>query len=185
MPKIIAFIDSEVGVEDKKIHDIGAIRSDGATFHSPSPRALREFLSGVNYICGHNIIHHDLRYLNAATEQELSIPAIDTLYLSPLLFPKRPYHALIKDDKLFTEELNNPLNDGKKAEKLFYDEVNAFQDLPHFLKQIFFFLLYPHPEFKSFFDFLEYRIWSLRSDLKTLIESNFGGKRVPMQTLRH
>ena len=176
MPKIIAFIDSEVGVEDKKIHDIGAIRSDGATFHSPSPRALREFLSGVNYICGHNIIHHDLRYLNAATEQELSIPAIDTLYLSPLLFPKRPYHALIKDDKLFTEELNNPLNDSKKAEKLFYDEVNAFQDLPHFLKQIFYFLLYPHPEFKSFFDFLEYRIWSLRSDLKTLIESNFGGK---------
>lgn len=40
---------------------------------------------------------------------------IDTLYLSPLLFPHRPYHKLLKDDKLQTEEINNPLNDAKKA----------------------------------------------------------------------
>jgi ATP-dependent DNA helicase RecQ len=41
----------------------------------------------------------------------MAIPAIDTLPLSPLLFPKKPYHRLIKDDKLFSDQLNNPIND--------------------------------------------------------------------------
>jgi len=45
------------------------------------------------------------------------------LFLSPLLFPEKPYHRLLKDDKLQPEELNNPVNDSKKAEELFYDEV--------------------------------------------------------------
>ena len=54
---------------------------------------------------------------------------IDTLYLSPLLFPRRPYHALLKDDKLQSDELNNPVNDSEKARRLFLDEVNAFADL--------------------------------------------------------
>lgn len=64
--------------------------------------------------------------------------AIDTLYLSPLLFPKRPYHSLVKDDKLQIEELNNPVNDSLKAKELFEDEVNAFFSLPLHLRQIYF-----------------------------------------------
>ena len=28
-----AFVDVEVGMKDNKIHDIGALRHDGATFH--------------------------------------------------------------------------------------------------------------------------------------------------------
>ena len=62
-------------------------------------------------------------------DQEKPPIPIDTLYLSPLLFPHRPYHALLKDDKLQTDELNNPLNDSIKAMQLFYDEVNAFHAL--------------------------------------------------------
>ena len=42
---MIAFIDTEIGVEDKKIHDIGAIRSDGATFHASSLRDFTAFIS--------------------------------------------------------------------------------------------------------------------------------------------
>ena len=97
------------------------------------------FIGDSDYICGHNVIHHDLVYLNSALSGTVSAVAIDTLYLSPLLFPRHPYHALLKDDKLLTEELNNPVNDSKKASKLFYDEVNAFNTLPPFLKQIYFF----------------------------------------------
>jgi len=84
------------------------------------------FVSDAEYICGHNIIHHDITFLEEASLQKLSSKAIDTLYLSPLLFPKRPYHRLLKDDKLQVEELNNPVNDSQKAKGLFFDEVNAF-----------------------------------------------------------
>ena len=52
--------------------------------------------------------------------------AIDTLSLSPLLFPSKPYHALVKDDKLQVDELNNPLNDAIKARDLFFDELKLF-----------------------------------------------------------
>jgi len=36
-------------------------------------------------------------------------------------------HKLLKDDKLQTEDTNNPLNDSIKAKDLFFDEIAAFQ----------------------------------------------------------
>ena len=47
--------------------------------------------------------------------------------MSPLLFPKRPYHNLVKDDKLVTEQLNNPVNDCQKARDLLMDEIAAWE----------------------------------------------------------
>jgi len=66
---------------------------------------------------------------------------IDTLYLSPLMFPRKPYHALLKDDKLQTDEINNPLNDAIKARDLFFDEVTAFNETDDLLKHIYYGLL--------------------------------------------
>lgn len=40
----IAFVDTEVGLKDHKIHDIGALSYDGATFHQASQPALNKFL---------------------------------------------------------------------------------------------------------------------------------------------
>lgn len=137
MAKKVIFVDTEVGINDKKIHDLGAVTSNDNCFHSNSLHNFCAFISGADFICGHNIIHHDLEYIEAALGEKINIKVIDTLYLSPLLFPKRPYHALLKDDKLQTDELNNPLNDSKKAKQLFYDEVNAFVALPLKMKQIF------------------------------------------------
>jgi len=58
MAKSIVFIDSEVGVDDKKIHDLGAVRSsDGATFHSASVGDFCAFISGAEFLCGHNILY--------------------------------------------------------------------------------------------------------------------------------
>lgn len=87
---------------------------------------------------------------------------LDTLYFSPLLFPTRPYHALLKDDKLQSEELNNPLNDSMKARDLFFDEVSAFKNLDNALNQIFYALLKDKKEFSSFFKFVGFNengIW--------------------------
>lgn len=174
MAKSIVFIDTEVGIEDKKIHDIGAVRSDRTVFHSASIRDFCAFISKAEFVCGHNIIHHDIEYLKNATDKKFDLKIIDTLYLSPLFFPKRPYHSLIKDDKLQVEELNNPVNDCRKAEKLFFDEVNAFFALPSKLKIVFCCLLYNHQEFKGFFDYMNFRPYN--SKIVDLMKDHFKGK---------
>lgn len=97
-----AIVDVEVGLKNHKIHDIGALRHDGATYHKASKKELFEFLSGTDYICGHNIIHHDAKYL--FTDKTCQWILVDTLYISPLLFPERPYHKLVKDDKLISDQ---------------------------------------------------------------------------------
>ena len=97
-------------------------------------------------------------FLKPHISDDIKYKYIDTLFLSPLLFPKRPYHALLKYDKLQTDELNNPLNDAKKAEKLFYDEVNAFYALSSQRKQIYCCLLYQFEEFRGFFDYVDFGI---------------------------
>nr|WP_304635558.1 helicase-related protein [uncultured Oscillibacter sp.] len=153
----IVFIDSELSVSEKKVMDLGAVKEDGAQFHSPSIRDFSAFIAGSAFLCGHNIVRHDLFYLRPLLDAPLSARAIDTLYLSPLLFPERPYHALLKDDKLQTDELNNPLNDAEKARKLFYDEVNAFSELSVRRKEIYYGLLNPYEEFQGFFAFMKYK----------------------------
>ena len=154
MAKSIVYIDSEIGVEDKRIKDLGAIKDDRSSFHAPSLRDFYAFISDADFVCGHNIIHHDLTYLTPHFEKPLRGEPIDTLYLSPLLFPCRPYHKLVKDDKLQVDQLNNPLNDAEKAMQLFYDEVDAFQALSPRKQRIYCCLLYDRAEFRGFFDYV-------------------------------
>ena len=153
----IAFIDTEIDPKNGKINDIGCIKGDGSIFHRNSILELVPFVNGTNYVCGHNILHHDLKFIGKPLFEAGITAAIDTLFLSPLLFPTRPYHALLKDDKLQTEELNNPLNDAIKAKDLFYDEVAAFNQIDSDLQQIFYGLLHDKREFKSFFKFISFQ----------------------------
>lgn len=148
-----AFVDVETGVKDRKVHDIGALRWDGACFHSANKRELMDFLRDVEYVCGHNIIHHDAQYLfgdGASCPYRL----VDTLYLSPLLFPERPYHHLLKDDKLLSEQVNNPVNDCEKARDLLLDEVTQWDRLPSVRQRIFATLLHQQEEFRGFLSFV-------------------------------
>lgn len=170
----IAFLDTEVDPKNHKVLDIGAIKSNGSTFHAASMADFVAFLEGTSFVCGHNIIHHDLQYLQhaVATARIDSANAIDTLYLSPLLFPARPYHKLLKDDKLQTEEANNPLNDAIKARDLFFDEVAVFNQTNENLKQIFYLLLRDKDEFQAFFRFLGYQ--ANGNTVENLIRAEFG-----------
>src|SRR5687767_8284050 len=120
----IAFIDSEIEYKTNRILDLGGVKDNGSTFHSNSVMAFISFLQDVQWICGHNILKHDLKYIGPII-RDAGIGnhnIIDTLCLSPLLFPRSPYHALLKDEKLNYDEINNPLNDSIKAKDLFYDE---------------------------------------------------------------
>ena len=143
-----AFVDVEVGLRDNKVHDIGALRYDGATFHKGSKSDLVSFLGGIDFVCGHNIVHHDAKYLFAGLT--VSWFYVDTLYLSPLLFPERPYHHLVKDDKLLTDQLNNPVNDCEKARALLADELTRWRALPERRQTIYSTLLLKEAEFQGF-----------------------------------
>lgn len=154
--KPITFIDTEVDPNSDKIIDIGGVKWDGSSFHSNSIGDFTKFVQGTQYICGHNILNHDLKYIQAALGSD-DLIYIDTLFLSPLLFPMKPYHALLKDDKLQTEDINNPLNDSIKAKDLFFDEVTAFQRTESAMQKIYYHLLKDKREFKGFFHFLDYK----------------------------
>ena len=169
----ITFIDTEIEPKSFKILDIGGIKDNGDSFHSNSISAFIDFLKGTEFICGHNILNHDIKYIYDAIKDSgiNQSNIIDTLFLSPLLFPTNPYHALLKDDKIQTEDLNNPLNDSIKAKDLFFDEVSAFSPLDDSLKKIFYLLLNDKKEFHSFFDFVTYK--SNDSELAQIIQKKF------------
>lgn len=169
----IAFVDAEIEPKSQKILDIGSVRNNGNSFHSNSIADFIKFLIGTEFICGHNIFNHDLKYIeNAVNDAKInSSNIIDTLFLSPLLFPTKPYHALLKDDKLQTEEINNPVNDSIKAKDLFFDEVSTFNQADEKLKTIFYLLLKDRKEFHSFFRFVAFK--SNEKDAEKIIRENF------------
>ena len=177
----IAFIDTEVRVTDNKIADIGAVRTelpvltaDGLKFHSGNIWQFEQFLKNVTFVCGHNIINFDLKYVMPMLERAGVRSVIDTLCLSPLLFPQKPYHKLVKDDKLQSDDLNNPLNDAIKAMELFMDEVSVFESLDDTLKKIYCTLLEMAPEFRGFFRYVNYH--EKTSYLGTFVHAYFKGK---------
>ena len=177
---MIVFIDTEVYLQTKKVADYGAVREDGAVLHSQSKADFEDFVSKCDTVCGHNIIYHDLKYTDLRGKPRI----VDTLFLSPLLFPKRPYHHLVKDDKLQVDELNNPVNDSLKARDLLNDEIAAWHQLSANRKEIYYHLLNKTQEFGGFFKYIGYTpnvnwisaLFSSKPNWENLIAKEFNGK---------
>ena len=179
---MIVFIDTEVSPQTKKVADYGAVREDGAVLHSHSKADFDAFVSKCDTVCGHNIINHDLKYIALRDNPTI----VDTLFLSPLLFPKRPYHHLVKDDKLQVDELNNPVNDSMKARDLLNDEMSAWKQLSQSKQEIYYQLLHETDQFKGFFKYIGYtstiqqsildRILRVQPDWGQIILKEFEGK---------
>ena len=171
--KAITFIDTEIDPQTGKILDLGGIKEDDNIFHKASATTFSDFIKGSHFVCGHNILNHDILYIGKLLEQAGTAKdhIIDTLYLSPLLFPSKPYHALVKDDKLQYDELSNPLNDAIKARDLFFDEVATFKQLSERCKDIFSLLLKNDTHFQAFFKFIDYP--NVYEDVADLIQKEF------------
>lgn len=131
-------IDLEVSRNDV-IHALGAVRADtdeslthsggGLTTALEKLDALAE---GASFILGHNLIAFDLPHLIAAKPdlRLLKLPAVDTLRLSPLAFPRNPYHSLVKhyqDGALRRGRINDPELDARLALKVFGDQVKELR----------------------------------------------------------
>ncbi len=130
-------MDLEVGKNDGTIHAFGAVRADtrrrlthsGGGLDSALDR-LDAFADGASFLLGHNLIAFDLPYLRAAKPdlRLLRLPAVDTLRLNPLAFPRNPYHHLVKhyqDGGLRRRQLNDPELDARLALQVFGDQRSA------------------------------------------------------------
>ena len=95
----IVFVDSEIN-SSGKICDLGAVTPEGGRIHTSSHSMFSDLVSGCKYVCGHNLIAHDMKYISNLIPGDRIL--IDTLPMSPLLFPKKPYHHLLKDYKIQT-----------------------------------------------------------------------------------
>ena len=68
-----------------------------------------------------------------------------------LLFPQKRFHALLKDEKLLTGEMNNPATDALKARDLFFEELTAWQKLAPAVRTILAALLSRDIRYRGFF----------------------------------
>lgn len=77
---------------NRKITDIGGVKDDGSLFHKDTLVKFIQYLNGTEFICGHNLFDHDLKYIGKAIHKAGVKPEniVDTLVLSPLLFPAWP-----------------------------------------------------------------------------------------------
>ena len=131
-------IDLEVAVRDGRIHRFAAVRGDTGqsfVFQKGDLRAalakLDAFAEGSAFLLGHNLIGFDLPHLAAAKSdlRLLKVPAVDTLRLNPLAFPRNPYHHLVKhyqDGQLKRGRLNDPELDARLTLEVFRDQHQAF-----------------------------------------------------------
>lgn len=97
------------------------------------PRALAEIARwDVDLLVGHNLHAHDRPWLAryAPGHALLALPFVDTLVLSPLAFPERPYHRLIKEERLVRDSLPAPLSDCRATRVLLADALSSLARTP-------------------------------------------------------
>ncbi len=137
-------LDLEVGVKDRQIRALAGVRLDtGRSVVHPSGRdglsaslaRLDELSEGARFILGHNLIQFDLPHLRAVNPglRLLRLPAVDTLMLNPLAFPRNPYHHLVKhyqDGQLKRGRINDPDLDARLALQVFADQQEALSGAP-------------------------------------------------------
>ena len=137
-------LDLEIGVRDRRIHAFAGVRPDtGQSLTFPTAHAslatalanLDDLADGVDFLLGHNLIQFDMLHLQAASPdlRLLRLPAVDTLRLNPLAFPRNPYHHLVKhyqDGQLKRGRVNDPELDARLTLEVFNDQQKALADAP-------------------------------------------------------
>ena len=137
-------LDLEVGAKDQRIRALAGVRSDTGQSLTLSTRgnrlaaalaALDDLADGADFLLGHNLIDFELPHLKAAGPdlRLLRLPAVDTLRLNPLVFPRNPYHHLVKhyqDGQLKRGRINDPELDARLTLEVFDDQQKALQNAP-------------------------------------------------------
>ena len=169
-PDLTAFVsqcvalDLEIHPETHSILKIGAMNPandrtlsfQGKFERRDALKQLDEFCREAGFLLGHNISRHDIPYLQEHDSwlKLCALPLIDTLFLSPLAFPKNPYHRLVKDYKIVKQAVNNPVEDARCTISLFHDQLEAFGTMEQDLLGLYGRLLHcssPHDGYERLF----------------------------------
>ncbi len=121
---------------------LGAVAGSRTHLATSLPEAkaiLSGLLMGADALAGHNLLGFDIPWLlEHGFDAALSgVPVIDTLFLSPLAFPANPYHRLVKDYKIVSDTVNDPVNDAKLSLTLLSDEIEALRKNPPEILQLY------------------------------------------------
>ena len=138
-------LDLEIGVRDRRIRAFAGLRPDtGGSLIYPAasggglPTALAkldDLAEGAEFVLGHNVIDFDLPHLKAFSPnlRLLRMPAVDTLRLNPLAFPRNPYHHLVKhyqDGQLRRGRINDPELDARLTLEVLANQCRALREAP-------------------------------------------------------
>ena len=101
----------------------------------PDWRSWTDSRTDADFLLGHNLIDFDLPLLKAASPslRLLRLPAVDTLRLNPLAFPRNPYHHLVKhyqDGQLKRGRVNDPELDARLALEVFDNQQKELRGAP-------------------------------------------------------
>ncbi len=150
-------VSLDLGVGDGRVRAFGAVRSDTgeSLVHSGGGLSaalarLDDFVRDAAFLLGHNLIDFDLPHLAASKPdlRMLRLPTVDTLRLSPLAFPRNPYHSLVKhfrDGDLERGKVDDPESDARQALELFADERLALAETSPDLLAAWHWLCAPEP----------------------------------------
>ena len=139
-------VDLEVTKGDERIYALAAVDAEtgeALTFRQDGLRTvglgaalaqLDDFAADGDCLVGHKLIDFDVPHLEAAAPRLrlLGMPALDTLWLSPLAFPANPYHHLVKhyqDGGLVRGQINDPELDARLTLELLADERDALSNV--------------------------------------------------------
>ena len=167
MTNKILYIDIETSKKGK-IKDVGAI-FNGQELHEKQLGKLEGWIKEAKYICGHNIVAHDIPLLKKVLGSEIfqDKRIIDTLLWSPIIFNDNPYHKLVKGYKIVNDsDYNNPLSDCILTKQLLIDELNRFNELDNNSQQIYANLLASNTAYSGFLDLINFRTQPIDIDIQ-------------------
>lgn len=146
------FFDLEYNPKTAKVREYGFILGD-CRVRAVNSAKLESAVEKAKFIVGHNILRHDIPILKDYFSIDFpNIKVLDTLMLSSLLFPRKPYHKLRKEYLHDENEPSNPLNDAELCKELLEACINKWKSFPWQLQLLLYCLLFDKPGFAPFFE---------------------------------
>ena len=149
------FFDLEYNPETGKVREYGFVFGEERVRERNSAK-LEEAASKATYLVGHNVLRHDAPILKQYFSIEFpNANALDTLMLSSLLYPRKPYHKLRKEYLHSEDEPSDPLKDAELCKKLLEDCIEKWNTYPWQLRYLLIQFLKNEPGFAPFFKLVE------------------------------
>lgn len=145
------FFDLEYNPEQQKVREYGYILGEERV-RAKDPAKLETASEKAEFIVGHNVLRHDAPILRQYFSIDFpNVKALDTLMLSSLLFPRKPYHKLRKEYLHNEDEPSDPLKDSELCKELLEACIEKWESYPWQLRYLLFQFLKKEPGFAPFF----------------------------------